>query len=96
MTLSRGPWIAAIVAVLLYASLTRGLHRVWLIAVALLIVGLFVGPVRHVVSASFQSGTVEQANASYRTQLIGSAFHSLTAVGNVPSPIRSHRSCSAN
>jgi hypothetical protein len=85
LTLSRGPWIAAIVAVLLYACLTRGLHRVWLFAVALLIVGLFVGPVRHVVSASFQSGTVEQANATYRTQLIGSAFHSLTLWGS-PQP----------
>jgi hypothetical protein len=82
LTLSRGPWIATIVAVVLYASLTRGLHRLWLIGVALIIAGLFVGPVRHVVSASFQSGTVEQANATYRTQLIGSAFDSLTVWGN--------------
>lgn len=85
LTLSRGPWIAAILAVLLYASLTEGFHRVWLLAVVLIVVGLFVGPVRHVVSASFQSGTVEQANAEYRTELIGSTLGSLTVWGN-PTP----------
>ena len=85
LTLSRGPWIAAILAVFLYAALTHGLQRLWLIAVLVTVVGLFVGPVRHVVSSSFQTGTVEQANATYRTQLIGSTLGSLTLWGN-PQP----------
>ena len=85
LTLSRGPWIAAILAVLLYASLTQGFRRIWLVAVILIVVGLFVGPVRHVVTSSFQSGTVEQANAAYRTELIGSTLGSLTVWGD-PAP----------
>jgi hypothetical protein len=85
LTLSRGPWIAAILAVLLYAILTKGFQRVWVLVVVLSVVGLFVGPVRNVVSASFQSGTVEQANAAYRTQLIGSTLGSLTVWGD-PTP----------
>lgn len=84
-TLSRGPWIAAILAVLLYAMLSEGFHRVWALAVVLVVVGLFVGPVRNVVSASFQPGTVEQANAAYRTELIGSTLGSLTVWGS-PTP----------
>ena len=86
LTFSRGPWIAAVLAILIYAWLAQGVQRLILIGVLILITGMFVGPVHHIVSASFQSGSVEQANASYRSQLIGTTLRTLSVWGT-PAPM---------
>lgn len=70
LTLSRGPYVAAIVAVFLFAAVTRHVGRVTVVAVAAVLVALFVGPVSHTLSASFSTGTTEAANAAYRSHLL--------------------------
>lgn len=67
LTLSRGPYIAVLVALLLYAALTQRIGRLGMVLVAIAILAFFVGPIRDSVSNSFQGGTVEQANANYRS-----------------------------
>ncbi len=80
-TLSRGPYIAAIVAVLICGFLTKRAGRLSAIVAALVILALFVGPVRNSVTNSFQAGTVENANANYRSQLLTTSLSSLTLWG---------------
>jgi hypothetical protein len=81
LTLSRGPYIAAIIALILYSALTHRLRRLWLIAALVGSLALFIGPVRGSVSNSFESGSNEQSSADYRSKLLGTSLHSVTVWG---------------
>jgi hypothetical protein len=82
LTLSRGPYIGALIALVLCAALLGRMTRLFAVLAAVVALGLFVGPVGHAVSASFQAGTAEQRNASYRQALIGAGLHHVTLLGN--------------
>jgi hypothetical protein len=86
LTLSRGPYIAAIAAVLLYSILTRRVGR-FLIAIA--VAGTFalsIGPVGSSITNSFEAGTAEQMNANYRSTLLTTSITDLTLWGHPASP----------
>jgi hypothetical protein len=82
LTLSRGPYIAAIATLLLYSILTRRVGRLWVLVTVIGVLALFIGPVRNSVTNSFQTGTREQKNANYRSDLLGTSLGSLTLWGN--------------
>lgn len=81
-TLSRGPWLGAIIALVLFGLLTNRAGRLMLIVTIITVGTLFVGPVHKSVSATFQVGTAEQANAGYRSQLVNASIRSLTVWGH--------------
>jgi hypothetical protein len=81
LTLSRGPYIAALAALLLYGVLTRRASRLAVLCAAVGTLALFIGPVRSTVSNSFQAGTAERANADYRSALLTTSINSLTLWG---------------
>jgi hypothetical protein len=81
LTLSRGPYIAALAALLLYSVLTRRAGRLAVLFAAVGTLALFIGPVRSTVSNSFQAGTAEHANADYRSALLTTSINSLTLWG---------------
>jgi hypothetical protein len=81
LTLSRGPYVAAVAVLLLYSILTRRIGRLWVLLAAVGILALFVGPVRNSVTNSFQAGTGEQRNATYRSELLTTSLTSLTLWG---------------
>ena len=81
LTLSRGPYVAAIAALLLFSILTRRIGRLWVLLAAIGVLALFVGPVRSAVTNSFQAGTAEQRNATYRSELLSTSLTSLTLWG---------------
>lgn len=81
-TLSRGPYLAAIVALMLFGALAKRLGKLWVLVTVIAVAALFVGPVRNSISASFQSGTAEQHNANYRSALLNTSLRSLTPWGN--------------
>jgi hypothetical protein len=85
LTLSRGPYLAAIAGVVLLGFLMKRGGRLWALVAVIAAVAVLVGPVRDSISASFQSGTTEQLNADYRSQLLGASVRSLTALGD-PTP----------
>jgi hypothetical protein len=81
LTLSRGPYIAAIVTLFLWGIVTRRIGRLWILLTVIGVLALFVGPVRNSVTNSFQTGTTEQRNADYRSQLLSTSLGSLTLWG---------------
>ena len=81
LTLSRGPYVAAIAALLLYSVLTRRVGRLGVLIAVVGALALFVGPVRDSVTNSFQTGTAENANADYRSTLLSTSIDSLTLWG---------------
>jgi len=81
LTLSRGPYIAAIAALLLCTVLTGHVGRLWILLTVIGVLALFVGPVRNSVTNSFHAGTSEQSNANYRSELLGTSLSSLTLWG---------------
>jgi hypothetical protein len=81
-TLSRGPYLGAIIALVLFGFLIHRIGRTWALVVVIAVVGLFVGPVRKSISASFQLGTREQVNADYRSRLVNASLGSLTLWGH--------------
>ena len=81
LTLSRGAYIAAIAALLLYSILSRRIGRLWVLLAAIGVLALFVGPVRNSVTNSFEAGTGEQRNAIYRSDLLSTSLASITAWG---------------
>jgi hypothetical protein len=81
LTLSRGPYIAAIAALLLYSILTRRVGRFGVLIAVAGVLALFIGPVRNSVTNSFQTGTAENANAHYRSALLSTSIDSLTLWG---------------
>jgi hypothetical protein len=86
LTLSRGPYVAALVALVLCAVLTGRAGRLSVAIVVAVVLALFVTPVGSSVTESFQSGTAEQANASYRSALLGTSLSTVTVWGE---PLRS-------
>jgi hypothetical protein len=81
LTLSRGPYVATIVGVLLCSLLIGRVGRLWVLIAVIGVMALFVGPVRTSVTNSFQAGTGEQANAVYRSDLLRTSITSLTLWG---------------
>lgn len=84
-TFSRGPYIAAIASIFLYALCTRRIGRLTALAAVLTLFALFVGPVRHAVTASVVGGQSGAANALYRSQLLQTSLSGATLWGN-PAP----------
>ncbi len=82
LTLSRGPYIAALVALVLCAVLTKRAGRLTVVVVVVASLALFVGPVRNSVTDSFQAGTIEQSNANYRAALLSTSLGTLTVWGD--------------
>jgi hypothetical protein len=76
-TLSRGPWLGAVMVFLLLVGLN--LRRSLLVA-ALAAVAVSVGPISTLLSSG--RGTTEAYNANYRTGLLQAAFHHATWIGN--------------
>lgn len=81
LTLSRGPYIAALVALVLCAIVTGRAGRLSLALAAVVALVLFVTPVSNSVTESFQPGTAEQANADYRSALLGTSLSTVTVWG---------------
>ena len=81
LTLSRGPYVAAIAALLLYSILTRRIGRLGVLLAVVGIFILFIGPVQNSVTNSFQSGTSEQRTAAYRSDLLSTSLTSVTLWG---------------
>lgn len=81
LTLSRGPYIAAIAALLLYSVLIKRVGRLGILLTVIGVLALFVGPVRDSVTNSFQAGTSERVTADYRATLLSTAVESLTLWG---------------
>lgn len=85
LTLSRGPWLAVVLVVILLAPVTwkRAQHPR---AVGLLVIAavslLFAGPISSVFSSSFTASTPEVDNATYRVGLINASLENLTLLGN--------------
>jgi hypothetical protein len=92
-TLSRGPYLGAIIALALFGFLIGRVGKTWALVVVIAVAGLSVGPVQSSISASFQVGTSEQANAEYRSRVVNASLRSLTLWGHgLPkaSEVRSH------
>ena len=81
-TLSRGPYIAVLIALLLCSILTRRVGRLLVLGTVIGALALFIGPVHNSVTNSFQGGTSEQNSANYRSELLGTSLSSLTLWGN--------------
>lgn len=81
LTLSRGPYIAAFVALVLCSILTRRMGRLWGVICVVVLLGFFVGPVRNSVTNSFQAGSKEAKTANYRSELLGTSLGSVTVWG---------------
>jgi hypothetical protein len=85
LTFSRGPWIGLVVMLgvifLTEASINRRYRGIGGLILLVGALAWLVGPVHEVIQASFSPGTVEAGNASYRSQLIETAFHHLTLAG---------------
>jgi hypothetical protein len=86
LTLSRGPYIAAIAAVSLYSVLTRRAGRFLIITAVAATLALFIGPVGSSITNSFEPGTAEQLNASYRSTLLSTSITELTLWGHPTRP----------
>jgi hypothetical protein len=82
LTLSRGPYLAVLVSLLLCGILTKRVGRYLVLVSAVAVLALFVGPVRNSVSSSFEGGTSEQKTADYRSELISTSLDKLTFWGN--------------
>jgi hypothetical protein len=85
LTFSRGPYVAAILALFLLAWATRSVGRLAVLAVALALIAMLVGPVHHAITGSFAPGTEEAANGLYRSQLLQTSLKTATLWGN-PTP----------
>jgi hypothetical protein len=81
LTLSRGPYIAVLIALLLCGILTQRVGRLLVLVTVIGVMALFIGPVRNSVTNSFQGGTGEQKTANYRSELLGTSLSSLTFWG---------------
>jgi hypothetical protein len=81
LTLSRGPYIAVLITLLLYAILTRRVGRLGAMLCIIAALAFFVGPIQNSVTNSFQGGTSEQANANYRSELLNTSLDSPTVWG---------------
>lgn len=85
LTLSRGPYIAVIAALVLGSAVTGRLRRVWVAAAVIGALVAIVAPLQNTISESFRSGTEANANASYRSSLLETSLSSSTLLGN-PTP----------
>jgi hypothetical protein len=81
LTLSRGPYIAGFIALLLCGVLTRQMRKIWVIVAVVAVAGIFIAPVRNSVVNSFESGTKEAKTVAYRSNLVGTSLSSLTVWG---------------
>jgi len=81
LTLSRGPYIAAIAALLLCSVVTGRVGRLWVLLTVIGVLALFIGPVRNSVTNSFHTGTTEHGTANYRSELLDASLTSLTPWG---------------
>jgi hypothetical protein len=81
LTLSRGPYVAALVALLLCSILTRQMGRFLGVVLVVAAAGVFIGPVRNSVLNSFNSGTKEAKTATYRSELLGTSLSALSLWG---------------
>jgi hypothetical protein len=86
LTLSRGPYLAAIAALLLCSVLIGRVGRLWVLVSIVAVLALFIGPIRNSVTSSFRAGTAEQQNATYRLDLWRTSVSSLTPWGNPTGP----------
>jgi hypothetical protein len=86
-TLSRGPYVGALVALGAFCLLTGRIRRIWLLVSIIAVAGVFIGPVNKMIGASFETGTSEQVNAHYRSSIVNATLHSLTVWGHpLPKP----------
>jgi hypothetical protein len=81
LTLSRGPYIAVLAALLLCGILTHRVGRLLGLIAVIAALAVLIGPVRNSVTNTFQTGTKEQHSANYRSELIGTSLRSLTFWG---------------
>ena len=85
LTLSRGPYIAVIFALVLFSVITGRMGRLGIAVAILCVFALFVTPIHATISQSFEGGTEANANASYRSELLKASLTSPTVFGN-PAP----------
>jgi hypothetical protein len=88
LTLSRGPYVAAIAGLLLCSIVTGRVSRLWVALTVIGVLALFIGPVRSSVTNSFHAGTKEQGTANYRSELLAASLTSLTPWGKPTSETR--------
>jgi hypothetical protein len=81
LTLSRGPYVAVFVAILLCSVLTKRLGRMWILVVVAALIAASVGPVRNSVLNSFEAGSKEQKTANYRSELLSTSLNTLSLWG---------------
>jgi hypothetical protein len=82
LTLSRGPYLAAIITLVLYGLVTRHARRLIVVTAIILGLAVLVSPVRNAVSNSFVAGTREATNANYRSSLLDASLHDLSLWGH--------------
>ncbi len=80
LTYSRGPWVAALVVLVLLVGRRSG--RILAIAAALLAVAIFVGPIHRVLIESTSAPTEAGHNTNYRLGLLDAAFHQTSLLGH--------------
>jgi hypothetical protein len=80
VTFSRGPWVGAVVVVLLLVGWQRG--RILAVASALIAAAIFVAPIHGVLIASTSASTEAGHNTFYRLGLLTQAFHETSALGH--------------
>lgn len=80
VTYSRGPWIAAVLVVLLLAARNR--RRTLVLGLAVALTALLVPTVQHVVTESGASGNEAGNSALYRVGLLSEAWHHLSLFGH--------------
>jgi hypothetical protein len=80
LTYSRGPWIGALVVVILLVGRLRG--RVLAVAAVLLAAAIFVGPIHRVLIESTSASTEAGQNTDYRLGLLSHAFQQISLLGN--------------
>jgi hypothetical protein len=80
LTYSRGPWLGALVVVLLLAGPVRA--RIPVIAAALLAAAIFVGPIHRILLESGNASTEAGHNTFYRLGLLTQAFSHISLLGH--------------
>jgi hypothetical protein len=80
VTLSRGPWIGAVVVALILARWHR--RRLIGVGTVLVLATWLYGPLNRLILQSGSASTQTGHNAAYRFGLIGSAFHRLSFIGH--------------